>query len=72
MSIDAVAHRAEVEAWRARREARYRSPTGWLSLVDRIPLDEGTNATPIGALVVDGASVRLRVAGGAPVTRGGQ
>jgi uncharacterized protein (DUF1684 family) len=39
---DAAAHRAAVEEARARREARLREPTGWLSLVGLHWLHDGT------------------------------
>lgn len=57
------AHRARVEAFRQRRDARYRSEEGWLTFVDRIPLEVGENRLPIGILVVapDG-QIRLRAA----------
>ena len=65
------AHRARVEAFRQRRDARYRSEEGWLTFVDRIALEPGENRLPIGTLVVAaGGAVRLRAAPG--VTRAGQ
>jgi uncharacterized protein len=71
--MDGEAHRALVEAFRARREARFRAPTGWLSLVDRIPVTEGDTALPFGTLRVEpGQPLRLRVAEGAEVTFAGQ
>ena len=66
------AHRARIEAFRRRRDARYRSADGWLTFVDRISLSPGENALPIGSLLVaeGGRSVVLRAAAG--VTRAGQ
>lgn len=66
------AHRARVQAFRERRDARYRSEEGWLTFVDRIALEPGENALPIGTLVVAtaGGDVLLRPAPG--VTRAGQ
>ncbi len=58
--LDPEAHRGLVEAFRQRRDARYRSEDGWLTFVDRIALDEGENQSPIGALLVAGDRVRLR------------
>lgn len=68
---DLEAHRARVEAFRQRRDARYRSAEGWLTFVDRIPLEVGENRLPIGTLMVaaDG-QVQLRAAAG--VIRAGQ
>lgn len=40
---DAAAHRAEVEAWRARRDSTLREPEGWLSLVGLYWLQDGDN-----------------------------
>ena len=69
--LDLEAHRARVEAFRRRRDARYRSEEGWLTFVDRIALEPGENPLPIGTLVVDPAGqVRLRAAPG--VLRAGQ
>ena len=58
---DLEAHRARFEAFRTRRDTRYRSEEGWLTFVDRIGLETGENRLPIGILVVaaDG-QVRLR------------
>lgn len=71
VSDDAETHRAEVAAFRARRDARFRAADGWLTLVERIALEPGRNALPIGTLVVGppGAAPHLEVAPG--VTRRG-
>jgi uncharacterized protein (DUF1684 family) len=68
------AHQRAVELWRERRESRLRSPDGWLTLVDRIVLEEGDNELPIGTVTLhDGvAALRARpgvilAATGAPV-----
>ena len=68
---DLEVHRARVDAFRARRDTRYKSEEGWLTFVDRIGLESGENRLPIGVLVVaaDG-QVRLRPAEG--VIRSGQ
>jgi uncharacterized protein (DUF1684 family) len=41
-AYDRAAHEASVRAWRRGRLARLTAPDGWLSLVSRVPLDEGT------------------------------
>jgi uncharacterized protein len=64
-------HRARVEAFRQRRDARYRSEEGWLTFVERIPLEPGENQLSIGTLLLSAAGeVRLRPAPG--VTCAGQ
>jgi uncharacterized protein (DUF1684 family) len=70
--LELEAHRARVEAFRQRRDARYHSADGWLTFVDRIALAPGVNPLPIGSLLVaeDGRAVVLRAAPG--VTRAGQ
>lgn len=66
-----AAHRAHVEAFRRRRDARYRSEDGWLTLVDRVPLSIGDNPLPFGTLAVaPTGAVRLCPAPG--VTRAGE
>lgn len=40
-AYDRAEHEASVEAWRRARLARLTTPDGWLSLVARVPLDEG-------------------------------
>jgi uncharacterized protein len=62
---------AEVEEFRARRDAKYRSAEGWLTLVDRLWLRPGDNATPLGTIRVEGERVWLSPVGAPPVTRGG-
>ena len=52
-------HARAVARWRQAREARLRAPGGWLSLVDRIPLDEGENQLPIGTVVLRGREARF-------------
>ena len=60
-----------MERWREGRLARLLSPTGWLTLVDRIPLEHGDNELPIGVLTLrDGEGV-LRVREGSRVTSAG-
>ena len=45
--MDPAAHQRSIEEWRALRVSRLRSPTGWLTLVDRILLEEGDNPLPL-------------------------
>jgi len=54
------AYEREILAFRAAREARYRSEQGWLTLVDRIPLEPGPNLTPFGEVEV-GAEGRVAI-----------
>jgi uncharacterized protein (DUF1684 family) len=42
-AYDRAEHEATVQAWRRARLARLTAPDGWLSLVARVPLDEGTS-----------------------------
>jgi uncharacterized protein len=68
----ADAYERELLAFRAAREAKYRSDAGWLTLVERISLEPGVNQTPLGALSVrDGGLVSLEVAPGLAVARAG-
>jgi uncharacterized protein len=69
---DHEAHRQQVERWRRAREGRLQSPTGWLSLVDRVLLDPGDNSLPAGVFTLAGARVSFRPADGAAVTLAGQ
>jgi uncharacterized protein (DUF1684 family) len=78
---------AEIEAWRAEREARMRAPDGWLAVVGLTWLKQGPNrfgsagdddvilpaAAPphAGSLVLDGHAVRLVVPPGSPVKLNG-
>jgi uncharacterized protein (DUF1684 family) len=80
-------YRADVERWRAARDARLRAPDGWLALVGLVWLKPGTNrfgggrdndvplpgAAPAhaGALVVEGRTVRLVLESGASLTMNG-
>ena len=66
------AHLAEVQAFRARRDARYRSPEGWLTLVERTPLEPGVTELPFGRLIIEPErQPRVEVAPGEVVTRAG-
>ncbi len=59
-----AAHRAEVEAWRAERDERLRSDTGWLSLAGLFWLAEGENsvgAGPANDLVLPGGKAPERL-----------
>ena len=65
-------HTRSIEEWRALRLHRLKSPAGWLTLVDRIVLDEGDNELPIGTITLRGGEVHLSARpgvtlGGAPV-----
>lgn len=72
MIVTAEQHLAEVNAFRARRDAKYRSPEGWLTLIERVHLEPGSNPVPFGAIVVEpGRAPRAVVAPGAAVTRAG-
>lgn len=65
-------HLAEVTAFRERRNARYLSATGWLTLVERTPLEPGTTRAPFGELLIEpGRAPRALIAPGAVVTRAG-
>jgi hypothetical protein len=57
--MDVEQHARLIEGWREAREHRLRSPTGWLSLIDRIPLVEGENQFPFGTLVFRDGVARL-------------
>lgn len=61
----------EIAAFRAKREARLVSPDGWFALVERIWLDDGENEVPFGKLSLWGGRLRVSVAPGQRVTRGG-
>jgi uncharacterized protein len=70
VAIDPEAHRAAVLAHRARRDARYRSADGWLTLVDRLVLEDGDHDLPVGRLsIAADRAPRLEPAPG--VTLGG-
>jgi uncharacterized protein (DUF1684 family) len=49
-----------IEEWRALRESRLRAPGGWLTLVDRVVLDEGDNELSIGTITLRSGEARLR------------
>jgi uncharacterized protein (DUF1684 family) len=53
-------YQRSIEEWRALREQRLRSPTGWLTLIDRVLLDEGDNELPIGTITLRDGEARLR------------
>jgi uncharacterized protein (DUF1684 family) len=59
-----------VELWREQRANRLRSPSGWLTLVDRILIDPGENQLPIGTITLHDGVARLRARDG--VTLAGQ
>jgi uncharacterized protein (DUF1684 family) len=57
-------HRAQVDAWRAARDERLRSPTGWLTLVGLFWLTPGENhvgAHPSNHVILHGHQVPPRV-----------
>lgn len=82
-----AAYRADVERWRAARDARLRAPDGWLALVGLVWLKPGKNRfggardndVPLpasvpahaGAFVVDGHAVTLILEPGAALTMNG-
>jgi uncharacterized protein (DUF1684 family) len=73
-SVDSAAdaYQREILAFRAARETRYRSEQGWLTLVERIALEPGANATPIGTIEIGAAGdVALEVPPGLEVTQSG-
>ena len=54
-AVDVAAHKAEVERWRAERDARLRRPDGWLTLIALAWLREGENpfgSDPHGVVVL--------------------
>jgi uncharacterized protein (DUF1684 family) len=58
--FDPAAHRAEIEGWRAGREARLRSPDGWVALVALIWLEPGrwsVGSGPDRDIVLPGSNV---------------
>lgn len=69
---EARAHAEAIERWRKARLERLTAPTSWLSLVDRIPIDEGDNALPIGTATLKDGVVRFRAAAGVDVRFDGQ
>src|SRR2546421_6307856 len=70
--MDTVEHEDSVNAWRRAREERLRAPTGWLSLIARIPLDQGDNELPFGVLSLRDGVGYLRAQAGRPVLHRGQ
>ena len=72
MDFAADAYERDVLAFRAAREARYRSEDGWLTLVDRIPLEQGVNQTPLGTITVgEHGRIVLEVKPGLELSRTG-
>jgi uncharacterized protein (DUF1684 family) len=72
---DAAAHRAAVEEVRARREARLREPTGWLSLVGLHWLEPGTQqfgASPTNDIVLRAENGRVPPVAGTLELTGGR
>lgn len=63
-------HARGIELWRQQRVQRLRSPSGWLTLVDRIVLEAGDNQLAIGTITVRDGQARLRARAG--VTLDGQ
>jgi uncharacterized protein (DUF1684 family) len=58
-AMDAKEHERIVLAWRKARQERLRAPSGWLTLVDRVPLDEGDNQLPFGTVNIRGETATL-------------
>jgi len=58
----------QIARWREARRQRLASPDGWLTLVDRIALDEGDNPLPIGTLTLRAGEARFRAREGLEVT----
>jgi uncharacterized protein len=58
-TMTADEHQRTILAWRQARQQRLRAPTGWLALVDRLPLAEGDNPLPFGTIAIAGATARL-------------
>jgi uncharacterized protein (DUF1684 family) len=54
-AYDRARHEAEVTAWRRARLARLTAPDGWLSLIARVPLEQGRNT----AGAADGCDIAL-------------
>jgi uncharacterized protein (DUF1684 family) len=63
--------REDVERWREARRYRLQAPNGWLSLVDRILLDEGDNPLDIGTVTLASGQVQFRAQAGTAVTLNG-
>jgi uncharacterized protein (DUF1684 family) len=57
--MDADQHERTIVAWRKARQERLRSPSGWLTLVDRLPLEEGDNQLPFGTITIRGDTATL-------------
>jgi uncharacterized protein (DUF1684 family) len=70
--LGVAAHAAAVEGWRRARTERLLDPAGWLTLVDRIVLEEGESETPIGWLRVSDGRVWLRARTDLAVTVAGE
>jgi uncharacterized protein len=86
-AYDRAAHEAAVAAWRRARLARLTAPDGWLSLLARVPLDDGITRVgsaedcevrlpseeprDVGALRRDGAALTFTPAAGVNITRRG-
>jgi uncharacterized protein (DUF1684 family) len=69
--LDLAAWREDVARWREARLFRLQAPTGWLTLVYRLQLDEGDNPLDIGIVALRGGEVRFRAGPGVVVTRAG-
>jgi uncharacterized protein (DUF1684 family) len=54
------AYQQGILSWRELRAERLRSPDGWLTLVDRVLLDEGDNELPVGTISLHDGVARLR------------
>jgi uncharacterized protein (DUF1684 family) len=67
----ADAYTQEIQRWREGRVRRLLAPDGWLSLVDRIVLEEGDTELPIGTVTLRGGQARFRARAGVEVTCAG-
>src|SRR4051794_32790666 len=63
-------YQQQMRAWDEARARRLTAPDGWLTLVDRILLDEGDNDTPIGTITLRAGVPTFRA--GVAVTCEGQ
>jgi uncharacterized protein (DUF1684 family) len=71
-AVNAREHEQLVERWREARLRRLLTPTGWLSVVDRIELVEGDNEVLFGTVTLREGVAQLRTRPGHAVTMGGE
>ena len=70
--LDEAEHAERVMRWRDARVRKLTSEHGWLSIVDRRVLTEGTNELPIGRAVLRDSRIEFEAAGDKAVTLDGQ